>query len=91
MKDPDLAISWVLRIGGLLSAAIIVIGMTIVLLGGNGRAIITAGLLVLIATPVVRVAFSIYIFVRARDKTYAAITTVVLLILLFGFAVGAAG
>jgi len=89
LKDPDAAIAWVLRIGGSLSAAIIVIGMTVVLLGGNGRAIITAGLLVLIATPVVRVAFSIFIFVRARDKTYAAITTAVLLILLFGFLVGA--
>ena len=89
MKDPDLAISWLLRIGVSLSAGLITIGMIIHLAGGSGRTIIVAGLLVLIATPVARVVFSIFIFIRERDRLYVAITSAVLLILLFGFAVGA--
>ncbi|HEX9501774.1 MAG TPA: DUF1634 domain-containing protein, partial [Thermoanaerobaculia bacterium] len=91
MKDPDLAISWLLRIGVLLSAGLIMVGMIIHLTGRNGRLIIIAGLLVLIATPVARVVFSIFIFLREGDRLYVAITSAVLLILLFGFAVGATG
>jgi uncharacterized membrane protein len=41
-----------------------------------------AGLLVLIATPVVRVMASVVAFVLGRDRLYAAITIVVLAILL---------
>ncbi len=67
------------------------VGMIIHLTGGNGRLIIIAGLLVLIATPVARVVFSIFIFLREGDRLYVAITSAVLLILLFGFAVGATG
>jgi uncharacterized membrane protein len=91
LKDPDLAISWLLRIGVLLSAGLIMVGMIVHLIGGSGRVIIVAGLLVLIATPVARVVFSIFIFMREGDRLYVAITSTVLLILLFGFAVGATG
>jgi uncharacterized membrane protein len=55
---------------------------------GSGHAIVMAGLLVLIATPVARVALSVVVFVKVRDRIYAAITSVVLLILLISFAVG---
>jgi uncharacterized membrane protein len=55
---------------------------------GEGQAIIMAGLLVLIATPVARVALSVIIFIIARDRLYTAITATVLLILLISFAVG---
>ena len=58
---------------------------------GSGQAIVMLGLLVLIATPVVRVAFSIAVFLVERDRLYVMITTAVLLILMFGFATGAAG
>lgn len=57
----------------------------------HGQAIITAGLLLLIATPVARVAFSIAIFVVERDRLYVAITTLVLALLLLSFFLGAAG
>ena len=90
MKDPDLAISWLLRIGVLLSASVIMVGMIVHLAGGNGRTIITAGLLILIATPVARVAFSIFIFLKEKDRLYVAITSAVLAILLFSFFVGKA-
>jgi len=55
---------------------------------GGAQAIIMAGLLVLIATPVARVALSVVIFIIARDRLYTAITSAVLLILLISFAVG---
>jgi len=58
---------------------------------GRGQAIVMAGLLLLIATPVARVAFSIVIFLIERDRLYAAITTAVLLVLLVSFVRGAAG
>ncbi len=47
------------------------------------QAVITLGLLLLIATPVARVAVSIVAFAVERDWRFVAITTVVLLILLF--------
>lgn len=49
----------------------------------RGRAIIDLGLLLLILTPVARVAFSAVAFFRARDRLYTAITALVLLILLY--------
>jgi uncharacterized membrane protein len=58
---------------------------------GSGPAIMMVGLLVLIATPVARVALSIVIFVIERDRLYAAITAAVFLILMIAFAVGRAG
>lgn len=52
-------------------------------LGLHGRAIIQMGLLILIATPVARVAFSIVGFAAERDRMYAAFTVLVLMILVF--------
>jgi uncharacterized membrane protein len=49
----------------------------------HGRGIIQLGLLLLIATPVARVAFSIFGFAVQRDRLYVAFTLVVLLILLY--------
>src|SRR5579863_4624747 len=54
------------------------------------QAIITLGLLVLIATPVLRVAVSIVAFAADRDRHFVVITIAVLLILLFSiFYIGA--
>jgi uncharacterized membrane protein YfcA/uncharacterized membrane protein len=47
------------------------------------QGILTLGLLLLIATPVLRVAVSIVTFVLERDRTYVVITCLVLAILLF--------
>lgn len=53
------------------------------------QGIITLGLLLLIATPVLRVAVSIVTFVVEHDRTYVVITCLVLAILLFSiFGVG---
>lgn len=121
----DVAISMLLRIGVLLSVAVIAIGLVLTfvhhpeyisshtslgeltatgaqypnhLLGvfegvreGRGQAIVMAGLLLLIATPIARVALSIVVFIVERDRLYTAITAAVLVILLVGFAVGLEG
>jgi uncharacterized membrane protein len=47
------------------------------------RAIIQLGLLLLILTPIARVAFSLVGFGLERDGTYVALTSVVLLILVY--------
>ena len=49
----------------------------------GGRSIIELGLLVLIATPIVRVALSVILFAKERDVTYVVVTVIVLATLLF--------
>ncbi|HEV2730430.1 MAG TPA: DUF1634 domain-containing protein [Terriglobales bacterium] len=52
----------------------------------RGRGIIQLGLLLLIATPIARVAFSLFGFVEERDRMYVAFTAIVLIILLYSLA-----
>lgn len=49
----------------------------------HGRGIIQLGLVLLIFTPVARVAFSIWGFVEEHDRMYVIFTSVVLVILLY--------
>ena len=49
----------------------------------RGRAVIQFGLLLLIATPVTRVAFSILAFAKEGDRTYVVFTLIVFSILLY--------
>jgi len=49
----------------------------------KGRGIIQLGLLILIATPVARVAFSVVAFAMERDRLYVAVTLIVLAILTY--------
>jgi uncharacterized membrane protein len=61
------------------------------LLHANGQAVIVLGLILLIATPVVRVAVSTAAFAQQRDRAYVAITLVVLALLGVSFVLGKAG
>ncbi len=54
----------------------------------RGEAIVTLGLLVLIATPVVRVAVSIFAFIYQGDRVYTLITAGVLCLLLLSLVLG---
>jgi len=54
----------------------------------RARGLIQLGLLLLIATPVSRVAFSVFAFARQHDRTYVAVTLIVLSILIFSLAGG---
>ena len=58
-------------------------------LAGRGRSIIQLGLVLLVATPVARVAFSVVAFAKQRDRTYVVITLIVLAILVYSLAGGA--
>ena len=49
----------------------------------HGRGLIQLGVLVLIATPVARVIFSVFAFLYERDWTYVAVTLLVLGLLLY--------
>jgi uncharacterized membrane protein len=49
----------------------------------RGRGLVQFGLLVLIATPVARVAFSLFAFLWQRDWTYVVVTAIVLGLLLY--------
>lgn len=51
---------------------------------GLGRALIRVALVVLIAVPVLRVAYTAYAYARRRDWVYVALAVVVLVVLLAG-------
>jgi uncharacterized membrane protein len=54
----------------------------------QGRGIIQLGLLLLLATPVARVAFSVFAFAQQRDYMYVIITLAVLAVLLYSLVGG---
>jgi uncharacterized membrane protein len=54
----------------------------------DSRGIIQFGLLILVATPVARVVFSILAFALQRDRTYVIVTLIVLAVLLYSLAGG---
>ena len=57
---------------------------------GRGQAFVVVGLLLLVATPVMRVAVSIAGFAFERDRAFVAITSLVLALLLLSFFLGRA-
>ncbi|HLX64187.1 MAG TPA: DUF1634 domain-containing protein [Planctomycetota bacterium] len=57
----------------------------------QGQAIITLGLLLLIATPVLRVLVSVFTFIYQRDRIFTAITALVFCLLILSFVLGKAG
>jgi len=106
------AVGHVLRIGVFTSAALLIMGVSLMairgtgaglsaaapstvaavwsgLLAGDPMAVIASGLLVLLATPWIRVAISFALFLHLRDRIYAAICFVLLLLLTVGLFVGA--
>ena len=56
----------------------------------DSRAIVQLGLLLLILTPVARVAFTLVAFALQRDRTYVVVTAIVLVLLLYGLVYGKA-
>jgi uncharacterized membrane protein len=52
-------------------------------LAGRGRGLIQLGLLILIATPIARVALALVAFLLQRDRLYATATLIVLAVLAF--------
>lgn len=54
----------------------------------RGQSIVVIGLLLLISTPVIRVAVSVVAFVYLKDRIFILITAAVLMLLLLSFAIG---
>lgn len=80
-----------LQIGGAASALSIAIGIALLLVLGQeaaGKAVITAGLIILILTPISRVAAALWVLLRQRDYIYAFLSFAVLVILLSGILFG---
>ena len=77
-------ISWVLRAGVVISAALLVAGIAASYAGvAAGTGLLTLGVFVLFSTPVVRVLLSVLSFAMERDWLYVAITLVVLIDIMF--------
>lgn len=76
----EMVLARLLRIGSLIAALLLGAGITIMLLGQTELApkLITAGLLVLLGTPVLRVVAAGVIFVKEGDWHFAAFSLVVL-------------
>jgi uncharacterized membrane protein len=64
------------------------VGVVTDALEGRAGGVIQLGVLLLIATPVARVVFSVFAFAAQRDYTYVAITLLVLAVLLYCLFVG---
>jgi uncharacterized membrane protein len=57
-------------------------------LAGRGQSVIVLGLLLLIATPILRVAVSMLGFALQRDRAYTLISAAVLVVLVISFLLG---
>ena len=57
----------------------------------NAESFINLGMLVLIATPILRVVFSLIAFALEKDKLYVIITSIVLSVILFNIIYGIEG
>jgi uncharacterized membrane protein len=51
----------------------------------DSRSIIRLGILLLIATPIMRVAYCVYSFAVQKDKVYIVVSAIVLTVLLYSF------
>jgi uncharacterized membrane protein len=119
-KDADMqsVIGWILRVGVIVSMAVVVLGGIIFLwrhghsipdfhtfkkipyfisssegvfegvIHGKGQAIVQLGIMILIATPVMRVVFAVIAFALEKDRLYMLISLLVLLIILASMLTG---
>lgn len=86
----ELTLARLLRIGSLIAAALIAVGIGSMLLGHDQSAskLITVGLLVLMATPIMRVVTAGLIFIREKDWRFACFCLVVVCALAAGVFLG---
>jgi uncharacterized membrane protein len=75
-------VSGALQVGGLVSIAIVAIGVVF-----NLGAVTRVGLFVVVLTPIARLAAAGAAFLRHRERRYAAATAIVLALLVGGLAI----
>lgn len=85
MVDQNRLLSFVLRAGIIASVALVGGGLILYFLGADSSAIINLGILVLIATPVLRVITATLTFAINRERKYVLFSLLVLIILLASF------
>jgi len=87
----EVAVSRLLRLGTLVAAILIAAGLLLLLLAAPtaiGPELITAGLITLVCTPLLRVAAAMVIYVRVGDLTYGIISFAVLAVVFAGILLG---
>jgi uncharacterized membrane protein len=92
-RQMDEIIGRLLQIGVLIAAAVVAAGGAWYLASGpegdpHSLQLIWVGLLILVATPVARVVFSLAAFARQGDRAYVVITFIVLAVLAYSMAFG---
>ena len=92
LREPafDRAVAWVLRVGAFSCFFIMLAGMLVGFFvhGRIPLEIERAGVLLMLATPVVRVLVACFLFFREKDRKYGMISLGVLVILLLGAVFG---
>jgi len=85
-------LAYLLRAGSALAALLIAVGLAVLSITGDsvGAALVTAGLITLVLTPVARVVVAMILFLQERDYTFAIICAVVLAAVLLGVLLGRA-
>ncbi len=78
----DRRIAMVLHVGTWLASAVIAAGLAL----PSGARVVTAGIALFVALPIVRVTVMLVEFVRRRDHRVAAISALVLIIIALGIA-----
>ena len=84
MISMERAVGLVLRVGVAASSITLSLGLILALAGEAtlGSALLQAGLIILLGTPVARVAISVVEYIVERDWTFTTLTVIVLLELL---------
>ena len=84
----DRVLSLTLKFGAYAAFALVVAGLTLQLVVSWGAKVAAAGLLVLLATPVLRIIVACLQFLRERDFKYALVSFGVLAIVVLAYVLG---
>ena len=84
----DRVLSLTLKVGAYTAFALIVLGLVLQLAVPWGTKVAAAGLLVLLATPVLRIVVACLQFLRERDLKYALVSFGVLAIVVLAYVLG---
>ena len=84
----DRVLSLTLKFGAYLSFALIVGGLLLQYLSPGGKVVTKVGLMVLLATPVLRIIVAGLQFLRERDFRYALVSLGVLAIVVLAYVLG---
>ena len=81
-------VAGLLRYGTWLASGVIGLGLVMPLIGLSGTHVVASGVALFISLPALRVLLMLAVFIRERDNRLAAVTAVVLMTILAGFAIG---